>query len=247
MKYIKKELKNEPSDLKEYRNTTENASYEGFSNRKNLQLALLKEQGYICAYCNKRIGLELNENFKPQIEIEHYKSQEKSKLNQDKDDLNYRNMLGVCNGNSNGTKHCDKSRNYLVNGKTHSIEFKILNPTKKNLSENLISYSLTGEIKSKTNNEDVEHDLKILNLNNKYLIDYRKDALDKARLQFEKENPRKANKRWTTEMFDKEIEKYKSKHLNNIDNELKYKPFCQYIIWYFEDVLKQNPKYSTKE
>ena len=235
MKYIKKDIKNEPETLRKYRETTPNASYNGFVDTdKLLKKALLKEQGYICAYCMKRIRLDLNEHFKPKIEVEHYKSQE----NFPDKDLNYKNMLGVCNGNFGGIKHCDKSRDYIKNGETHSLELKRVNPLQKKNSENLITYTLKGKIKSKSNNIDVEHDInEILNLNNKKLIKNRKQVLQTAKDVFEKNNPQKKDKQWTIRMFNKEIDKYKTMQ------DGKYQPFCQFIIWHFEQ-LKKNPKYQ---
>ncbi|MCD4794847.1 MAG: TIGR02646 family protein [Bacteroidales bacterium] len=235
MKYIKKDIKNEPQDLKKYRETTPNASYSGFPSKENLRLTLLKEQGYLCAYCMKQISAEINNYYKPKIEIEHYKSQE----NFPKEDLNYKNMLGVCNGVSNTIEHCDKSRKYIKNHKTHSLELKRLNPTIKRSSEELITYDLNGKVLSKSNNADVENDINdVLNLNNKYLIDSRNDALDKAKEDFRKENPKKRNKPWTVKMFDDEIEKYKLK-----DKAGKYKSYCQFIIWHFT-LQKNRSKYN---
>ena len=235
MKYINKNIKNEPETLRIYRETTPNASYNGFVDTdKLLKNALLEEQGYICAYCMKRISLDLNEYIKPKIEVEHYKSQE----NFPEEDLNYKNMLGVCNGNSGGLKHCDKSRDYIKNGKTHSLELKRLNPILKKNSEDLITYTPHAEVISKSNNSDIEDDInKILNLNNEELIQYRKYALDKARKQFKENYPKKQNKTWNIKMFNKEIEKYKTMQ------DGKYQPFCQFIIWHFEQ-LKKRKKYQ---
>ncbi len=225
MKYIKKDKKNEPKTLKEYRETTPNAIYSGFGDKNQLlKKALLKEQGYICAYCMKRISLERNEG-KPKIEVEHYKSQEKYP----KEDLNYMNMLGVCNGNSGDKEHCDK--------KKKEVELKILNPLKKNINKNLITYSLSGKIKSKSNNSNVESDINLLNLNDDGLIKIRKGVLKNARDIFEKNNHKKKDKTWTLKMFDKEIEKYKTLKSG------KYTPFCQFIIWHFEQ-LKTKSKYQ---
>lgn len=61
MKYIEKKISNEPKTLKDYRDTTPNASYDGFGDTDNLlKKALLEEQGHICAYCMKRIKLGQN-------------------------------------------------------------------------------------------------------------------------------------------------------------------------------------------
>ena len=221
MKYIKKEQ--EPLELKNYRENTPNASYDGVPDKKLLRQQLLEEQGYICAYCMQRISLDLNKNHKAKIEIEHYLSQK----NFPEGDLNYQNMLGVCNGISNGIEHCDKSKK--------DFNLKILNPLKVQSSENLIDYTLKGQIISKSNNLDVKNDVNsILNLNNQQLIQFRLDALDKARKDFIRRNPKKL---WTKKLFDNEIEKYKTKVKG------KYKPFCEYIIWYFE-LLKKKNKYQ---
>ena len=218
MKYIQKG--DEPLSLKIYREKTPNSSYNGFSDKKIIRETLLKEQGHICAYCMKRISLDLNNYYKPKTEIEHYLSQK----NFPEKDLDYTNILGVCNGNSNGILHCDKSKN--------NLNLKILNPLKLKTSEHLINYTLSGLIVSKSNNLDVKHDInKILNLNNDKLIQFRNDALDKAKKDFIKQNPKK---QWTKKMFDNEIEKYKIK-VNG-----KYKPFCNFIIWYFEKQKNKN-------
>ncbi len=247
MKYIKKDRKNEPETLRDFVNGRKkgiSVSYKGFGGKDQLlKTALLKEQGYICAYCLRAISLDRNKELnKPKIEVEHYKSQE----NFQNEDLNYMNMLGVCNGKIIGKddeiiEHCDKSRKYIKGKKTHSLEFKILNPIIKGKNENLVTYDLNGKIVSKSNNKEVEDDINMLNLNNKKLIDFRLDAWLKARKKFEKENPQKSDKRWNIEMFDREIEKYKSKN-----SEGKYKAYCQFIIWNFE-LLKSNTKYSEKE
>jgi uncharacterized protein (TIGR02646 family) len=95
MKYIKKNLKNEPESLRIYRETTDNPRYKGGNfDQLVLKTALLNEQGFLCAYCMGRISLDLNRFYKPKIEVEHYQAQEEYA---DKT-LNYQNMLGVCNG-----------------------------------------------------------------------------------------------------------------------------------------------------
>ncbi len=231
MKYINKNIKNEPEILREYRNTTPNASYEkGFGD--DLKKALLVEQGCICAYCMKRISLE-RKNGKPKIEVEHYKSQE----NFPDKDLDYNNMLGVCNGSSGKIEHCDKSRNYTKNGETHSLELKRLNPLQKINSEDLITYTAFGKIKSKFKNSDIEYDIGILNLNNENLREQRETVLKTAIEKFKDKYPQKKDKKWTIRMFNNEIEKYKTLKKG------KYTPFCQIIIWHFEK-LKTKPKYQ---
>lgn len=171
MKYIEKEAGNEPSTLKEYRETTPNATYKGFGDTGQLlKKALLVEQGHICAYCMQRITLKLNEQYKPKIEVEHFQSQKKYP---DKD-LDYNNMLGVCNGNLGGNEHCDKSK------KEKSLTH--LNPLKPEI-EHCIVYSTSGRIEANGSNKHIEDELnEILNLNNQNLIDNRKN-LSKSRFK----------------------------------------------------------------
>ncbi len=207
MKYIQKEKA--PLSLRTYRETTPNASYNGFSDKKVIREALLKEQGHICAYCMRRISLDLNNYHKPKIEIEHYLSQD----NFPNKTLNYQNMLGVCNGNLSGISHCDKSKD--------NKSLKTLNPLKFKTSEQLINYKLNGEIVSKSNNSDVEEDINIiLNLNNEQLIQYRKDALDKAKKDFIKRNPKKQWIKKCLIMKLKNINQRKKRNINHFVNML---------------------------
>lgn len=65
MIYIRKGT--EPRSLTEYRNQP-GATYEGYREKDALRDALLEEQGYICAYCMRRISKE-------KMKIEHWKAQ----------------------------------------------------------------------------------------------------------------------------------------------------------------------------
>jgi len=222
MKYIEKLPKNEPISLKLYRNTTPNKSYSGYQHPVDLKTSLLKEQGGICAYCMQRISLDLNEKFKPKIEVEHIKSQ----INHPAKSLDYNNMVGVCNGNVGGKEHCDKSKK--------SNDLKKLIPTDRNC-ENLITYSRSGEIKSKSNNREVVKDLnEILNLNNQNLIDNRKLTIDLIVDNIKKKHP---NTAWTKRIFEKEIEFYESRNRNG-----EYFEFYNYIVWFLNE-LKRSPRY----
>lgn len=87
--------------------------------------ALLKEQGYLCAYCMRRIhrrGDDRNsgdiahvEHYLPQNPSDELRASMKSNRNYDADkySLDYGNMLAVCSGGeqeAKGVKTCDKSR-----------------------------------------------------------------------------------------------------------------------------------------
>jgi len=222
MKFIEKLQKNEPVSLIKYRTTTPNPTYSGYPNPSDLKQALLKEQGNICGYCMQRISIELNQNNKPKIEVEHIKSQK----NYPDKSLDYNNMVGVCNGNSRGIEHCDKSKK--------AFELKKLIPTNKNC-ENLITYSTSGYINSKSKNKEVENDINtVLKLNNQNLVEIRKNTIDLVHKKLEKEYPND----WTKRIFENEIEFYKSRNKNG-----EYYQFCNYIVWYLNR-LKESPRYQ---
>lgn len=94
MRYIQK--KEEPNSLTEYRKNR-NAYFDSFSGKDDIREALLKEQGYLCGYCMRRI------KDKKETKIEHIVPQ--STLKEDeRQALDYKIMLGVCYGN------CKKGR-----------------------------------------------------------------------------------------------------------------------------------------
>lgn len=79
----------EPNSLTEYKKK-DNAYFDG-RDKADIRKVLLEEQGYLCAYCMTRIS-------EKDMTIEHYNSQS---LINEKEALEYNNMLGVCNGNRN--------------------------------------------------------------------------------------------------------------------------------------------------
>jgi uncharacterized protein (TIGR02646 family) len=156
----------EPKSLTEYKKQPF-ANYDG-CDKESIKESLLKEQGYICAYCMKRIK-DVQE-----MTIEHYKPQNPQDATEDnqKDKLDYSNMLGVCLGNRGNPKKvqtCDAHR-----GNTPLT----VNPFIKT-SIDKIAYSSDGRIYS--DDVDINTDLNdTLNLNCEYsyLIHSRKQALD---------------------------------------------------------------------
>jgi len=226
MKYIEKGK--EPTTLKNYRETTDNATYKGFGDTDQLlKKALIKEQGHLCAYCMRRISLkrDTQNNNKPRIEVEHFLSQDFAPTLT----LDYENLLGVCNGNLFNTKHCDKSKDESILNK--------LNPLKREI-ETLVTYNLNGEIQSLKDNPDAENDLNILlNLNNQNLKDARKNVINIAKELMTKKY---AIRVWTKALIQKEIELWKAKDKNG-----KFRPFCQIAIWFWEQQKKRN-RYPAK-
>lgn len=128
-----------------------------------LRTSLLKEQGYLCAYCMRRINDNHNE-----VKIEHYKPRN------DENELDYSNLLAVCTGTSTSTKkerqHCDTKKGDTV---LHIDPQKIEHI-------NQLSYSNDGTILAKDNPIFTQDLNKTLNLNDNYgyLKTNRKVALE---------------------------------------------------------------------
>lgn len=158
MKYIEK--RKAPNCLTEYKKMTA-ATFQNIPTDCKVKIgdALLEEQGFICAYCMRRISKDWNAKLnKSKLEIEHYASQHRHPNLV----LDYKNMLGVCNGNADNYPKklliCDKSKSKF--DKTHDL---FLNPLKAN-REQQIYYVRSGKIVS--DDERIKYDLDvILNLN----------------------------------------------------------------------------------
>lgn len=141
--------------------------------KNEIRDSLLKEQGYICAYCMKRIGRgrsgALND-----VKIEHVIPRAVTRMSSDPQinlmEIDYSNMVAVCLGVTNGMQHCDTSK------ADRQISFHPCNPA----LEDSISYSLRdGEIRSdnKAWNEDIT-DKEKLNLNHPVIKNNRRAALN---------------------------------------------------------------------
>ncbi|MEY4904504.1 MAG: hypothetical protein RLZZ292_2319, partial [Bacteroidota bacterium] len=131
----------------------EKAHYTNFKQsdgKDAVQKSLLEEQGYLCAYCMRRIH--------EAEKIEHWATQEASKDNENAHEtLDYNNMLAVCNGKTkDGTKsgqaHCDQSR-------SKSNRALTINPIDP-IGINQIRHLKNGTIYSKDNaiNDDLNLD-----------------------------------------------------------------------------------------
>ena len=102
----------EPKELLEYRKQ-EFASYADMKGdvKEKVMKSLLSEQGHLCAYCMSRID---EGDGKHRATIEHCIQQA---VTDEKERLNYKNMVAVCWGNrdahSNEDKSCDAKRGSL--------------------------------------------------------------------------------------------------------------------------------------
>lgn len=168
-----------PNALVRYRKTTD-ATYDNMHGAKldnsgkdvySIVLeSLMKEQGYLCAYCMCRIP---QRKYNPSATIEHIETQS---ISDEATKLDYNNMLAVCSGNRNGNnevKTCDAKRGTLPVNKQKML----LNPLDAKTLKT-IQYHSDGTIFS--DDKEVDDNLnKTLNLNGREtgLVECRKQAL----------------------------------------------------------------------
>lgn len=138
------------------------AGWNGLTDRESVRESLCHEQGYLCAYCMRRISVSSSH-------VEHIVPQSKCKPGQDVD---YNNLLAVCDGNEGsgqrGALTCDRAR--------QDAPLKV-NPLQPETLAS-IRYRKNGIIYS--NDEDIQKDLdETLNLNCEaaYLPQNRKAAI----------------------------------------------------------------------
>lgn len=162
---IKIQKKLEPIELKTFREENPNASFnygltEGV--KPAIQKSLCEEQGFICAYCMKRIYPKSD-----RMRVEHFEEQENHK----EKTLDYSNMLGVCTGLTSGLYHCDNFRGKMGYGNNAPLKY---NPSSiEDFSKQEISYKSDGTIIS-SDKEFNEQLSTVLNLNNEILKENRK-------------------------------------------------------------------------
>lgn len=160
----KRRLRSTPGASNSYRGLADSAA------KADVLDALLEEQGYICAYCMRRIHRSGDGRDSGDIaHVEHYLPQNPSarlrasmRVNSDYDadaySLDYKNMLAVCSGgekSGKGVRICDKSRS--------GAQMLVIDPLDETKVA-LIEYARDGQIYSK--DPEINYDLNCqLNLN----------------------------------------------------------------------------------
>jgi uncharacterized protein (TIGR02646 family) len=238
MKYI---LKNkEPLFLQKYK-TGEDTSYDGYNDKvphsnptqHPVRDSLLDEQGHLCAYCMRRISLDYDSKLrKPKIEIEHYRSQKRFPNL----DLDYKNMLGVCNGNGGKAQHlltCDKAKSkHDIKGKKGRDLF--VDPLEKS-RELQIEYSNDGTILS--DNLRIDDDLnEVLNLNQDQLKEDRRNLFQIEKRTIRNYKKKVMGDRPKVKAF---LQKRKTDWESKTNN--KFRPLCRIPLYVIE---KEFQKYS---
>jgi uncharacterized protein (TIGR02646 family) len=224
MKWIDKKLKNQPASLKKHLRTPHH-NYGNYKEKDELRTALLKEQGFICCYCMKRV----QEPTEDKMVIEHFKAFAIYNGQNGFPDLtlDFTNLLGSCTGGENGSKHlrhCDETKKKAE---------LLINPMDKSMMQK-IRFNSEGIVSVKEENDSdktLNHNLNTtLNLNVQTLKEERKKiwtTLDQLlRKEFGGKMPSKS--------FINQKIRESIKQLNG-----KFEPMCQMSIYYWERKLKQ--------
>jgi uncharacterized protein (TIGR02646 family) len=193
---------------------TENVDY---ARIPELALALLKEQGFICAYCMRKIPTTVVEKGINSV-VEHIKCRARYEHLK----LNYNNMVICCPGRINSEAHCDDSKGNL------DITFNLFTPALENsikyLSKNGSIYSTNETWNNEINN--------IVKLNNSLLRKNRLLVLQGVQQLLEKEN-------WRPSIISAQLEYWSSLHLDTNDNEMKKNEYCGIVVWYLQKTLSR--------
>lgn len=214
MIYIKK--KSEPDSLRVERETP-GADFDSL-NKKELRKSLLEEQGYLCAYCMKRIRKAED------IKIEHY-----SARNTD-NQMDYQNLLAVCTGGQTDNRERVQSDRFTCDSCKGNKKL-ILNPQKKADMET-ITYNMNGLIHSSDEKFQKEID-EILNLNDKhgYLISNRKAALNPLILKLHSLKPGQ-----NARPILMKLEKY----CNKVNDNGELPEYAGIMRWYVAKKIRQH-------
>lgn len=210
-----------------------NGTYENIKKdlKEDLLISLLKEQGYICAYCMKKINQDNST-------IEHIIGQKYKDGNIDlgkENELKYENLLAVCLGNSCKELNCDKSRSKYQEKRplyVNPLENRIMTNIKFTNNglifyEDFIEIDKIKEFKnhnSHLESENIKYDIqKILNLNCNDLKEKRKVLIE-------------ALKKYTNNWSDKEKIR-KKLQIYELKYNSEYEELCQVAIYFLSKKL----------
>lgn len=225
MRYIKKGM--EPRSLTKYK-LQSNAYYDG-CNKADIRKKLLEDQGYLCAYCMRRISDgNLSDGGLVHMKIEHWLPESQCS---EAEKLDFKNMLAVCMGNAGKPYDCTTCDTHRQN------KYLKINPLDKYLIQKIKYHTRTGEIYSDDAqiNDDLNNTLNLnyegpdfsLCLNRRNVLEACLEKMNKKR----KDRPGD----WNQSVLRKMLGYYESK-----DNEGKYKEYSGIIIWYLKARLKSD-------
>lgn len=160
----------EPHSLTEYKHI-HGASYDGYRDQDGLKASLVTEQRGLCCYCLRRIRPQFNG-----MKVEHWHSQ----AHYPDEQLLYSNLLGACMGNEGQPRdhqHCDTRKG------DSDFSRNPANPMPR--VEDLIRFQGDGQIASDNAAFGIELN-EVLNLNEPYLRNSRKEVLEAFKGALEK-------------------------------------------------------------
>lgn len=212
--------KPEPQEWKAYRETP-GVRYQPIP---SLADALLEEQGFICAYCERSIPHQDapgGENHR----IDHLTPQMKARQDGDDSDLLYENMVICCPGNIANNKdyyHCDKYKGHKE---------LMISPLNAGMM-GTIRFTVSGRIKSTDPKLDVELNEGGLNLNNDFLLQHRQEAWLTVVEKLTKMG-------WTKKHVKDVLALWENKHTIKYKEEehQAYYPFCSMICYLLKKKL----------
>lgn len=198
----------EPKEWTAYR-LTPGADYKSIP---ELRSSLLEEQGYLCAYCMRRIPVR-DRNSNETTRIDHILCRKKHGDHK----LDYQNMVICCPGAIDNNFHCDKLKD------DNDISFNLFN---QSFIDTLSYNSNDGTIKCAVELYNTEIN-SILNLNHSLLKKNRKATLKGVIRQLQK----KAN--WKATQIRALLNDWDTKDIHG-----QYKPYNGIVVWFLKRKLR---------
>jgi uncharacterized protein (TIGR02646 family) len=171
MKYILKGQ--EPPELQHWKaqsNENWHPTWNDFrgEEKKATHKKLIEEQGYICCYCMREIGLKSSH-------IEHINP--RSNTNEE-EKLSYTNMLASCDGDDgfDKRKHCHCGHYRGTIGKNWYEPHQFVSPLNPDCESRFNFYD-DGEISSVENDSGAQKTIETLGLNSSLLVKNRREAI----------------------------------------------------------------------
>ena len=206
------------------RKENKKAHYDNFkqSDGKNaVQESLLREQGFLCAYCMRRIQMS--------PKIEHWVTREQSNVEKKPHQtLNYNNLLAVCIGttlqNEVKYEHCDQSR-------SKSNRELTINPTDERVIQK-VKFLKNGKIEC--DDAAIFDDLNeenALNLNVLFLQDARKRVYESVKTLIDLKC-RNKNSTQAQKIISDIIDNWTAKNAKG-----EYKEYCAVVPYFFKKYL----------
>jgi uncharacterized protein (TIGR02646 family) len=203
----------EPHAWKQYR-TTPGARYQAIP---ELVESLLREQGYLCAYCMRRIPVA-----DPGTTEDHRVEHLLPRTTHPEHELDYQNMVVCCPGYTGGVEHCDRSK------RDQEISFSPLDAH----FISTITYSKTGSIGSTEAAWDREIN-DILHLNTELLREHRHSVVEALTAKVDRELKRR--RRTKLQILHSLLEKYDYSDKQGG----KFEPSCGVAIYFLRKMIRK--------